>query len=249
LLRLDKGSGRVIRRVKLPDTPLALAVAHGQVWVGSGGPGLLRVDPATGRITSVAVAGGEVTGLVADAGAHRVYGLVTGGARGRVLAWSDMDGHLVASHLEAGTGNTNTLFPTSGAIAFGNLWVTTSNQGGTEGSVERLGLNNLRAHEPGRIASAGSAPDAISAGRNALWLTRSDANGMPTLTCFRPVTPSYLNPSVFVLPINGQITPSAGGPAASLAVVGSTVYIGTAGLRVQQVDAATACPRITLGSP
>lgn len=236
LIRLARSSGQITARIPIPDVPFSLAAAAGKVWVGSDHR-LLCVDPNTGRVRRLDVPGGAVGGLLADPSSHRLYGLLYGDARGQVVVWSDRDGQVTARHLESGTADTNGLSPTSMAIGFGKLWVTASTQDGLHGSLERLGLDSLRAFTPGAEADAVRASSAIAAGAGELWLTGSDPNGTPTLSCFKPVTPDYARRAAFALPDNFDTQDPSGN---HLAAIGSRVYV-RGNNRVQDIAASAAC--------
>ncbi len=236
LIRLARNSGQITARIAIPDVPFSLVASAGKVWVGSDHR-LLSVDATTGRVRRLDVPGGAVIDLLADPAAHRLFGLLVGEARGQVVAWSDGDGHVIARHVESGTADTNGLSPTSMAIGFGKLWVTAGTQDGFHGALERLGLDRLQAFTPGVQADAVSAGSTIAAGAGALWLTGSDPDGTPTLSCFKPVTPDYARHAAFALPDNFDPQEPSG---KHLVVIGSRVYVRGIN-RVQEIAASAAC--------
>jgi hypothetical protein len=234
LIRLSRRSGQVLSSIALPDVPFSLAATSHTLWVGSDNA-LLRVDPVTGRVRRLAVAGGGVTDLLADPFSEQLYGLITGESRGRVMAWSGSDGRVIARHLEPGTADTNGMFPSSMALGFGALWVTTDTPDLAHGALERLDLRTLQLREPG--AQGVTAQSAIASGPDALWLTGSDHSGKPILTCFKPTTPDYALGKQYQL--TDDFSPDRL-PAQSLAVLGSHIYV-RGGHRIQEVDVDSVC--------
>ena len=53
LIRVDPASGKVTARITLPEDPLAVAAAPGEVWVATEEGGAIRVDPASNRVAKV----------------------------------------------------------------------------------------------------------------------------------------------------------------------------------------------------
>jgi virginiamycin B lyase len=53
LIRVDPASGKVAARITLPEDPLAVAAARGEVWVATEEGGAIQVDPASNRVAKV----------------------------------------------------------------------------------------------------------------------------------------------------------------------------------------------------
>ena len=69
LWRIDAGTGRLARTIRLPYAPRDVAVGAGGVWVTSQlADRLLRIDPASGRITADVPTGRGAAGVAVGAG-------------------------------------------------------------------------------------------------------------------------------------------------------------------------------------
>jgi hypothetical protein len=92
LLAVDARGGRVVRRLPVPDGPLALLADRGALWVGTARGSVLKVEPSSGRVAATvpppdpasriqALAAGPDGIWAADTGAHRARRLDPAGAR------------------------------------------------------------------------------------------------------------------------------------------------------------------------
>lgn len=238
LLAFDVGTGAVVDNIELPAVPFSVAVTRGHVWVGSDNA-LIAYALVGGGMSEQTLNGDAATALAVDPTTQKVYGLLTGQARTHVRVWAGTDGNAIplASYDEPGTIGTGGKAPVSLAVGFGALWVTTLDQSGNKGAVQRLRLSDLAPLEPGRAADLGT-QTVVTAGPTAMWLFVPDSE---SVDCFRPTNPDY------TLTTNFPDATAAGGPEGgpingpSLAIVGGHVYESTS--TIADLDAATICPQ------
>ncbi len=108
----------VVAKIKVGSAPETAAVGYGSVWVpGHGGQTVMRIDPATNKVTTVDLGPGFAINNVVAFGAHSAW----------VQQWTGPNQELVTRRIDVRTNDVVATVPLggSGRLAFGggNLWI------------------------------------------------------------------------------------------------------------------------------
>jgi hypothetical protein len=180
LVQLAPSSGKVLRRVALPQVPFSLAVAGGRIWVGLDGA-LFEYNPKGSDSRTWPLPAGPIR-LAASAEGGRLYGVLNGPGGASVVAWS-VPGLRELARRDESSGR----YFTSLALGFGGVYVTSVNKRGGEGALQRLDPRFLLPLEPGAAADTGDVTT-IHSGAGAMWLEDTTTS---TVSCFIPTTSDY----------------------------------------------------------
>jgi YVTN family beta-propeller protein len=215
--RIDPATKAVVRTVALGAAPDSLAAGAGAVWVVNGRLGTLyRIDPDFNSASEPIGLGGRaityVDGAV-DFGEGRVWAVFADSTLARV----------VPTTFAAVTARVAGVGPTSIAVAFGSVWVSTSDP---SHGLQRF---NPEAFQQGPFEelSTGRTPAALAAGAGSIWVANTDDD---SVTRVDPAT-AGLNSS---LPIE-----VGDGPTAVAFGAGSVWVANTAAGTISRVDPAT----------
>ena len=167
------------------DSPAALAVGAGSVWV-SAGAAVIRIDPRTDRIVARIPVPGWSGGIAVADGVVWV-------ARNPVAttAESAQPGWLWSINTATNRvfGNPVRLqLPTQIAASAGSLWVTNGNHG-IYGRVFRVDPKRRLIVATVKVPGA---PEGIVAQGGALWVAASDSGNLVRIDAFRPSNTSVI---------------------------------------------------------
>ncbi len=157
VVRIDRRTRQITERVATPDAVNGLAVGEGSVWATVDlKRQLLRIDPASGAVTSADIANGP--GAVAT-------------TPGAVWVASRLDG--TVTRFDPAQGTVTKVIPIGSGVtallsAFGSVWATSESQG----SVTRI---DPATGEVGATINVGHSPVALAQAAGSLWIAnRSD---------------------------------------------------------------------------
>jgi len=161
LSRIDLRRRRVVRRIPVPEGPLAVLAHRAAVWVATARGSLLKVDPATERI---------VMRVPPVSPNSRIQALAAG-SDGQI--WVADTGAGSLRRLDPATGRFNLAvsvpIPRNLAVGSGTVWVTTGRNRTLWLVDERTG--RLGARIPATVLGG---VRGIAVGTDAVWLTSGD---------------------------------------------------------------------------
>ena len=149
------GPLHVSAAIDVGGAPSSLAVADGAVWASLGLGGVVRIDPATNRVTARIEPGGAIVALAAGFGS--VWAVDVFGDR---LLRIDPAANEVVATTQVGA------LPAGVAVGFGSVWVTSH----VDRSVTRVDPESGRVASTTRLDWSEIWPGAIAAGPGGIWV-------------------------------------------------------------------------------
>jgi hypothetical protein len=239
--QIDPASGRELGRTAIGAEPITITPIDGRLWVGSAGPDLVIVDPATHSTTTIAGAGGPY--VLRAAGAiwvsRRDAFARIDPATERVVGTLDVPGHLdsnpavvVGSDLWVGAGEEILRIALPGGAVLGHIPLraqTLVPVGDSvlaigDGTLYRLSLSGQG--QPAVVLQDIVSPYGVALDGPLLWLAE------PPL--------SERSPDVLEIDVDSGLivsrTPLQSGPR-GLALLGGSVWVATDGGRLVQLRA------------
>ena len=239
----DPGSGRAVHPIALPRRPLVAAGDGRTLWVGGADGTLTRLSGAASSAVETPNVGGSIGGVAVGNGS--VW--ATDEERGKLVR-IDASTRRVVDRIPVGNG------AQAVAFAFGSAWVASR----TDATVSRVDPSD---DDVTARISVGASPAALTFGAGSLWVADDQ---LGTVTRFDPRTNLPVAPPIHVGPMpvslaygHGAVwvgdaqdglrridpvtdrasTTAIGSGIDSLAVVGETVWAGSAATgRLARVD-------------